>query len=151
MRKFLVMIGLVATGCAATTSSQVTKVAGPAPMGQSVSTPIVRTATTLSGQPLHLPQGAAEMVASAVDIPAGASTSIHQHPWSRFVYVEKGPLRITNQDTGQVAELQAGQVFPEVVGQWHYGVASGNTPARVIVIDLVPPGATNMVMKPAGQ
>lgn len=117
------------------------------PQAGSVSTQIVRTAQTLSGQALRLPQGTAEMVASAVEIPAGGYTTVHQHPWSRFVYVERGPLRITNEDTKQVHELQTGQVFAEVIAQWHQGYAPGPRGARVVVIDLVPPGATNMVMR----
>ena len=108
---------------------------------------IVRTGKTLSGQELKLPQGKAEMMASSVEIAAGGHTTIHQHPWSRFVYVERGPLRITNEDTKQVDELQTGQVFAEVIAQWHQGYAPGPQGARVVVIDLVPPGATNMVMK----
>ena len=119
----------------------------PAQAPNSVSTPIVRAAHTLSGQPLHLPQGSAEMVAAAVDIPAGGSTNIHQHPWSRFVYVERGPLRIVNEDTRQVHVLQTGQAFGEVVAQWHQGFAPGPNGARVITIDLVPPGQSNMVMR----
>ena len=118
-----------------------------APQAGSKSTPIVRTAQTLSGQPLRLPPGKAEMVASSVEVPAGGYTTVHQHPWSRFVYVERGPLRITNEDTKQVHELQTGQVFAEVVAQWHQGYAPGPQGARVVVIDLVPPGATNMVMR----
>ena len=112
-----------------------------------VSTEIVRTARTLSGQPLRLPQGKAEMIASTVDIPAGGYTTIHRHPWSRFVYVERGPLRITNDDTKQVDQLQTGQAFAEVIAQWHQGYAPGPQGARVVVVDLVPPGETNMVMR----
>ena len=108
--------------------------------------PIIRSGVTLSGQPLRLPQGPAEMVAAAVEIPAGGVTTIHQHPWSRFVYVERGPVRIVNHDTGETKELPTGAVFSEVVAQWHEGRAPVS-PARLIVIDLVPPGANNMVMR----
>jgi quercetin dioxygenase-like cupin family protein len=88
------------------------------------------------------------MVATVVDIPAGGVTTIHQHPWSRFVYVERGPLRVVNQDTGQTHDFQTGQAFAEVVAQWHQGHATGAQGVRLIVIDLVPPGVTNMVMRP---
>lgn len=143
MRKML-LAAFVAVGCGAAGGSVVPQAPAPA----SVSTPIVRTAKTLSGQPLRLPQGDAELVASSVDIPAGGQTTIHQHRWSRFVYVERGPIRITNLDTDAVDELQTGQVFAEVVAQWHQGHALGPQGARVVVLDLVPPGASNMVMRP---
>lgn len=86
------------------------------------------------------------MVAAAVEIPAGGSTPIHQHPWSRFVYVERGPLRVVNHDTGKTRDFQSGQVIPEVVAQWHEGRAIAG-PVRVIVIDLVPPGVNNTIMR----
>ena len=113
----------------------------------SVSALIDRTAKTVSGQPLRLPQGSAEMVATAVEIPPNGTTTIHLHPWSRFVYVERGPLRVVNLDTGQKHEFQTGQVFAEVVDQWHQGSAPGPRGARLVVIDLVPPGVANMKMR----
>jgi quercetin dioxygenase-like cupin family protein len=112
----------------------------------STSTAISRTGQTISGQPLKLPPGPAEMVASAVEIAPNGVTTLHMHPWSRFVYVERGPLEVVNQDTGKTDKFQTGQLFPEVVTQWHQGHA-GPAGAKLIVIDLVPPGATNMVMK----
>jgi hypothetical protein len=46
-------------------------------------------------------------------------------------------------------DFQAGQLLPEVVGQWHEAKALGASGVRLIVIDLVPPGVNNMVMKPS--
>lgn len=110
-----------------------------------VVTPIVRTNHTTSGQPIRLPQGDPELVAVAVDIPAGGSLPIHQHPWSRFVYIERGNLRVTNHDTKRTLDFRAGQIISEVVGQWHEATALGAEPARLIVFDLVPPGVNNVV------
>ena len=112
-------------------------------------TSILRTGRTIADQPLKLPQGEAEMVAVSVDIPAGGSLPIHQHPWSRFFYVERGTLRVVNESTGASTVFGAGQVLPEAVAQWHHGEAAGDGPVRLIVIDLVPPGVNNTVMKPA--
>jgi quercetin dioxygenase-like cupin family protein len=134
---------LLITACAPGASSALR----PSAMPNSVSTPIVRTARTVSGQPLKLPQGTAEMVAAAVEIPANGMTNIHQHPWSRFVYVERGPVRIINHDTGETQEFKTGDTFAEVVAQWHEGRAPGPRGARLVVIDLVPPGVTNMKMR----
>ena len=121
-------------------------------MGAGAARPVTiqlgRSATTISGQPLHLPQGAAEAVAAIIDIPVGGATPIHQHPWQRFVYVERGPVRIVNHDTGQSRDFQSGQFLPEVVAQWHEGQAIGPGPVRLVVIDVVPPGVNNTVMKP---
>ena len=116
---------------------------------QPVITPIMRSARTISGQPLRLPKEEAEVAAAAVDIPAGGALPIHQHPWSRFVYLERGSLRVHNHDTGASLDFQAGQVLPEVVSQWHEARALGSVPVRLIVIDLVPPGVNNTIMKGA--
>lgn len=115
---------------------------------KAVTTPLVRTGRTISNQPLRLPQGNAEVVAAAIDIPAGGATPIHQHPWSRFVYVERGPVRIINHDTGEIRDFATGTLLPEVIAQWHEGRAL-TSPVRLVVIDLVPPGVSNMAMKPA--
>ncbi|HEV2078810.1 MAG TPA: rhodanese-like domain-containing protein [Allosphingosinicella sp.] len=116
---------------------------------QPVITPIMRSARTISGQPLRLPKEEAEVAAAAVHIPAGGALPIHRHPWSRFVYVERGSLRVHNHDTGASLDFQAGQVLPEVVAQWHEARALGSGPVRLIVIDLVPPGVNNTIMKGA--
>ena len=138
---------LLALGLCAATAGGVAASHDPNPPTNAKSTPIARIGKTISGQPLKLPQGPAEAVAAIVDIPAGGATTIHQHPWSRFVYVERGPVRIINHDNGQVTDLESGEFFPEVIAQWHEGRATGSETARLLVIDLVPPGVNNMVMK----
>jgi len=47
-----------------------------------------------------------------------------------------------------ISYAKAGQVGAEAVGQWHAGRAVGEGPVRLIVIDLVPPGVNNTIMKP---
>jgi quercetin dioxygenase-like cupin family protein len=115
-----------------------------------VTTPIARTQLTSSNQPLRLPSGASELVAVTVDISAGGATSVHQHPWSRFAYVEKGSLRVINHDTGEAKVFEPGQVLTEAVGQWHEGRAISG-PVRLIVFDIVPPGVVNTVGRPVAK
>ncbi|HYU96088.1 MAG TPA: cupin domain-containing protein [Sphingomicrobium sp.] len=143
MRGFLIGAATLALACGPA-SPGVSE--APAPKANSVSRELVRTAETVSLQPLKLPRGRAEMVASVVDIPPGGTTTIHQHPWSRFVYVERGTIRVTNFDKQDRLDFKAGQVFAEVVAQWHQGQA-GPDGVHLVVIDLVPPGVTNMKMR----
>jgi hypothetical protein len=56
------------------------------------------------------------MVASSADFPPNGHTTVHKHPWSRFVYVERGPLWVTNFHRHKTDEFQTGQVFAEAVG-----------------------------------
>lgn len=111
-----------------------------------VATPVARTDRTASGQPLKLPSGDIEAVAQIVEIPVGASTTIHRHPWSRFAFVENGPLTVINHDTNETRVFNTGEFLSEVVMQRHEGRAL-TEPVRLIVIDLVPKGQTNMAGK----
>ena len=107
------------------------------------SIPILRTATTVSGQPLRLPSGATELAATRAIFPANSKTNVHRHPFTRLVYVEQGRLSVTNFDTGTTTLAAEGEMFVEAVGQWHQGSALDGKPARLLVIDLVPPGVIN--------
>ena len=106
-------------------------------------TPIIRTSKTLSGQPLALPSGASEVVATRADFPANAKTNVHRHPFARLVYVEQGRLSVTNFDSGTTTVAAAGEMFVEAIGQWHQGTALDGKPVRLLVIDLVPQGLVN--------
>lgn len=143
LRAAVLLTALTLSGCGSSEGERTE-----AGTGGAVIKPITKTTETISGQPLKLPQGPAEMVAISVDIPAGAALAIHQHPWSRFFYVERGTLRVINHDTGSSQDFKAGAVQAEAIGEWHEGRALGKGPVRVIVIDLVPPGATNTIVKP---
>lgn len=119
----------------------------PPPLPAPVRTEIVRTAETMTGQKLALPDGPAELTASATELPPGARLPVHKHPWQRIVYVERGRLEVINHDTGLRREFEAGDVLVEAVGQWHEGRVLGGEGARLIVYDLAPPGADNMVVR----
>jgi quercetin dioxygenase-like cupin family protein len=144
----VLILSIMMTACAAPSAGRQVEMDSPAASVATKVTPIVRTGKTISGQPLKLPQGPAEMVAASVDIPAGGRIALHRHPWSRFVYVERGRLSIANRDTGEDTVASAGQVIAEVVSQWHEAVALDGAPARLVVIDVVPPSVVNMEMPP---
>ena len=144
--KLMLAAGLAALTAACATAAPPPHSAHAAPAAAQT-TPLIRTAATVSGQPLKLPQGPAEVVMAAVELAPGGRLPVHRHPWSRYVYVERGRLRVTNLDTGAVRELAAGQVLVEAVDQWHEAQALGSDPLRLIVIDQVPPGVVNMVMR----
>ncbi len=142
MRYFVILLSLAFTCGPA--SMSVAKSASPTqgPMSKE----LLRATKTLSGQPLKLATDQGEMVAYATDFPPNSRTAVHKHPWSRFVYVERGPLWVTNFDEHKTDEFQTGQVFAEAVGEWHQGHAGPNG-ARLIVFDLVPHGASNVVAR----
>lgn len=117
----------------------------PAAAAGAVATPIVRTETTVTGQPLRLPPAPVELVVTRVELPAGGAIPTHKHPWQRYVYVEAGAIRVTNHDAGTISDFAAGQVIVEAVDQWHEGRVTSAGPARLIVVDQVPPGESNLI------
>lgn len=112
--------------------------------------PLLRSGETMSGQPLFLPRGRVELVASVRELARGGSLPVHKHPWPRYVYVETGRMRVLNHDTGLTREFAAGEVLVEAIDQWHEGHVVGDAPVRLVVFDQVPPGRTNMVLKEPG-
>lgn len=112
---------------------------------QPATTPIVRTGTTVTGQPLRAPPSPFQLVVNRVDLPAGGTIPTHRHSWQRYVYVESGAIRVTNHESGTVADFAARQMIVEALDQWHEGRVVGAGPARLIVVDQVPPGASNSI------
>jgi len=106
---------------------------------------LLSTTRTASGQPISLPQQNAQVVASIYEVMPGAALPMHNHPYPRYGYVLAGLLRVTNIDTGQTDTYQPGSFFPESVGQWHSGTNIGDEPLRLLVIDVVEKGQTNVV------
>ena len=127
--------------------------AGGAAYGQAtgsapVSTHVGSYESTVSGQPLTLPQGPAQVTVSRTLIPPGGSIPPHRHPYPRYNYVLDGGVRVTNLDTGSVQEFRAGQFIVETVGQWHSGEALDGRSAELLAIDQTPPGRSNMERRP---
>lgn len=115
--------------------------------GPVVSTPIDKTTATWTGQPIALPQGPVQVVSQIIEIPVGGSLAVHKHPYPRFAYVLSGRLKVTNDDAGKTLMFEPGAYVVEAVGQWHHAEVVGDAPVRLVVMDEVPPGASNVVMK----
>ena len=108
-------------------------------------TQLLSTTRTSSGQPINLPQKNAQIVASVYDVMPGAKLPAHNHPYPCYGYVLAGILRVTNIDTGQTHTYKRGSFFLEPVGQWHIGTSIGVEPLKLLVIDVVEEGQTNVV------
>lgn len=115
--------------------------------GPPVSTPVGQFDTTLSGQPVVLPQGPVRVSVSETLIPAGGVLPEHRHPYPRYIRVLSGRVAVRNLETGQTRELKAGDFAVEALGQWHTGQALGAEPVRLLVIDQAPRGESNMVRR----
>ena len=126
------------------TASAATGQQTPAPQ----TTILNRSSSTITGQPLALPGPAVEVVISRTEIPAGGALPMHKHPWPRYAIVESGRLRVRYEEAGLVREFGPGEAVIEAIDQWHEAGVVGPEPVRIIVIDHVPPGQTNLVRRP---
>jgi quercetin dioxygenase-like cupin family protein len=122
----------------------------PAAPGNITKTQIVSTETTMTGQPLRVPplavpQPPLQLVVTRVDAPANALIPCHKHPWSRYVYLEAGSVRVTNYDADRTSDFTAGQELVEAIDQWHDARVTSPGPARLIVVDQVPPRGSNQI------
>ncbi len=108
---------------------------------------LLTTRLTASGQPIVAPGGLMQVTASLGDIPAGASTPVHKHPFLRYDYVLEGRLEVTNFDTGKVDVVKAGDFVVDPIGQWHQGRSLDGKPVKLLIIDQSPPGQSNTVLK----
>jgi quercetin dioxygenase-like cupin family protein len=105
-------------------------------------TPVTRTNTTVTGQPIAVPDHP-DVIVSIATFPPGARIAEHQHPHPHYVYVLEGVLTVVNTDANKTFEVKAGQFIAEMQDTWHYGINNGTVPVKLLVIDQVPAGAAN--------
>jgi quercetin dioxygenase-like cupin family protein len=110
-------------------------------------TQVLSTTVTSSGQPIVLPPTDAQIVVSIYDVVPGVTLQVHKHPSPRYGYVLSGNLRVTNMETGQSDTYKPGDFIVESTGQWHTGANIGDEPVKLLVIDIVGKGQTNIVLQ----
>jgi quercetin dioxygenase-like cupin family protein len=113
--------------------------------------PIAKFTTTVSGQPIQLPNHDAEVTASIYEIPAGVSLPQHRHSYPRYGYVLSGTLEVKNAETGKTSLFSAGDFVVESINQWHSGENPGTDTLRLLVIDQTPNGEKNVELRGASQ
>lgn len=117
-----------------------------APAGVEV-TMLGRSTQTATGQPVAALPSPYEVVFARAVLPAGGVLPMHRHPWPRYAFVESGRIRVRYEAAGIEREFGPGEAIIEAVDQWHEGVAVGSEPVRILVIDHVPPGRSNVVSR----
>jgi quercetin dioxygenase-like cupin family protein len=95
--------------------------------------PLLRTTTDAAGQPLVYPQTEQpQITAVMVEIPPGAQTGWHKHPYPCMAYILSGSLSVEMED-GKVHEIRAGQALAESVNVLHNGRNTGTEPAKLVM------------------
>jgi quercetin dioxygenase-like cupin family protein len=109
--------------------------------------PVLSSTVTASGQPIVLPQKDVQVLVSMYQIAPGAMLPVHKHPYPRYGYVLAGTLKVTDTQTGESKIYRSGDFIIEAIGRWHQGANIGSTPARLLVIDQVEKGQSNLILR----
>jgi quercetin dioxygenase-like cupin family protein len=105
-------------------------------------TTLFQSTVTAAGQPIVFPASHTEVAALMVDIPAGADTGWHKHPWPRYAYVMSGAVTVEN-DAGVAKTYRTGDFFVEQINIFHRGTTT--VPTRLLVIDQDVAGKGNQI------
>ena len=96
-------------------------------------TPILKTTTTAAGQPIVYPKTEnPEVTALLVEIPPGAETGWHRHPFPCYGYILSGALTV-EVEGGKTASYKAGDAIVESVGLLHNGKNTGTEPVKLVM------------------
>jgi quercetin dioxygenase-like cupin family protein len=108
---------------------------------------VYRSGKTVTGQELQFPSGKVEIVAATGEFDPGSETPMHKHPYPRSLYIVEGTFTVT-EEGGQPRTYPTGSFVVEAVDVWHTGGNASSTPVKILVIDEVPAGVSNLVVKP---
>jgi len=124
----------------------------PSPRGLSVA-PVLKTTTTVLGQPLSYVATQAPEVSSAVQTyQPGGETGWHYHLSSSHIYVLEGTLTLDVIDNGSAAkprEFTVGQAYMETVKVWHNARNAGLTPLKLLVVTFGEKDTSNNIFRKA--
>ena len=108
---------------------------------------LLKSLSTTSGAPIHMPEGPLQIVVSRYRIGARAALPIHKHPFPRYGYVLSGALLVTNAETQRSTLFRTGEMIIEDVGTWHSARNLQAKPIDLLVIDFVKPDEANVIPK----
>jgi quercetin dioxygenase-like cupin family protein len=112
------------------------------------STPVLKSATTVTGQPVEYPRtDKPEVVSVILELAPGGEVARHMHPIGGHVYVLEGAVTL-EVENGLKKEYRAGEAFIEPREQWHNARNTGDKPARVLVVTFGEQGKP-MIIRPA--
>jgi quercetin dioxygenase-like cupin family protein len=107
-------------------------------------TPVLETATTITGQAIRFPQGDNQFTAAIAEVAPGGQVGRHMHPVPLFVYMLDGTLSIEMDGHG-THTFNAGQGFAEVTNVWHNGRNLTDKPVRFLIVFSGQKGTPNLI------
>ncbi len=104
--------------------------------------PLLRTGTTIVGEPVVYPTGApAQVTAAVVSLAPGEETGWHTHGMPVVGYMIEGELTVDYGEKGQRV-YRAGEALMEAIAVAHNGRNTGSGPVRILAVFIGAEGLT---------
>ncbi len=104
--------------------------------------PLLRTGTTVVGEPVVYPTGApAQVTAAVVSLAPGEETGWHTHGMPVVGYMIEGELTVDYGEKGQRV-YRAGDALMEAIAVAHNGRNTGSGPVRILAVFIGAEGLT---------
>jgi quercetin dioxygenase-like cupin family protein len=118
-------------------SLSLAQTAAPPPLGaeaHSAERLLLSTGTTVTGEPIRYPSGAAARVTAVeITLAPGQQTGWHLHPVPMFAYILEGELTVDYGTKGE-RTYRAGEAFMEAMNERHNGRNSGQAPVKILAV-----------------
>ena len=134
----LVHISTAAPASAQTTNAQ------PAAPPSYPAEPLLSTSTTVLGEPLRYPNGAAHVTSAIVTLAPGERTILHKHGVPMFFYILDGEITVDYGTHGK-RTYRKGQSQMEAMRVAHFGENTGKEPMRLIAVYMGASSARNVM------
>ena len=95
--------------------------------------PLLSTGTSVLGEPLRYPKGAAHVTSEIITLAPGGRTIRHKHGVPMFFYILDGEITVDYGARGKHT-YRKGQSQMEAMGFAHFGENTGQEPVRLIVV-----------------
>jgi quercetin dioxygenase-like cupin family protein len=95
--------------------------------------PLLSTSTTVLGEPLRYPDGAAHVTSAIVTLAPGERTILHKHGVPMFFYILDGEITVDYGTHGK-RTYRKGQSQMEAMRVAHFGENNGKEPMRLIAV-----------------
>jgi quercetin dioxygenase-like cupin family protein len=107
--------------------------------------PLFSTGTTVVGETIRYPAGAARVTSAIITLAPGAKTVVHEHGVPLFAYILEGELTVDYGAHGKRI-YRRGDAFMEAMAVAHAGTNSGTQPVRILAVYMGAQGAQDTVV-----
>ncbi|MEI6361419.1 MAG: cupin domain-containing protein [Actinomycetes bacterium] len=126
-------------------ASSSSSVAPSSTAGANTQSLLTKQQLTVLDQPITYPaKKPAQVSSEIISLEPGQETGWQKHKAPMFAYVLEGTLTV-EYDAGVVKEFPAGTALMDAQNVWHNGTNKGDSPVRVLVVNMGAKGVKNTI------